>query len=108
MTIRDARPEDAPFETEVPQNEALYRRLIDCEQREDLLYSYKYTRMAEMDGRPAGALLSYSGEYYLDSLAVHPHFRKQGIGRALLEDGIRKGRDAGNRPILLKTRFVPI
>lgn len=48
MTIRDARPEDAPFETEVPQNEALYRRLIDCEQREDLLYSYKYTRMAEM------------------------------------------------------------
>lgn len=49
MTIRDARPEDAPFETEVPQNEALYRRLIDCEQREDLLYSYKYTRMAEMD-----------------------------------------------------------
>lgn len=48
MTIRDARPEDAPFETEVPQNEALYRRLIDCEQREDLLYSYKYTRMTEM------------------------------------------------------------
>ena len=48
MTIRDARPEDAPFEAEVPQNEALYRRLIDCEQREDLLYSYKYTRMAEM------------------------------------------------------------
>ena len=78
MTIRDARPEDAPFlaqcllagmhffdfETEVPQNEALYRRLIDCEQREDLLYSYKYTRMAEMDGRPAGALLSYPGELY--------------------------------------------
>lgn len=48
MTIRDARPEDAPFETEVLQNEALYRRLIDCEQRKDLLYSYKYTRMAQM------------------------------------------------------------
>ena len=31
------------------------------------------------------------GEYYLDTLAVVPEYRHRGIGRALLEDGIRLG-----------------
>lgn len=41
------------------------------------------------------------GEYYLDSLAVHPAYRKQGIGRALLEDGIKIGISQGFNKIAL-------
>ena len=35
------------------------------------------------------------GEYYLDTLAVVPEYRHRGIGRALLEDGIRLGKSKG-------------
>ena len=76
--IRDARPDDAPFlakcimagmhfydfETDIPDESDIYERLIECERREDLLYSYRYTRVAEMDGTPVGSLLSYPGEIY--------------------------------------------
>ncbi|MBQ7979607.1 MAG: GNAT family N-acetyltransferase [Candidatus Methanomethylophilaceae archaeon] len=76
--IRDARPDDAPFlakcimagmhfydfETDIPDESDIYERLIECERREDLLYSYRYTRVAEMDGTLVGSLLSYPGEIY--------------------------------------------
>ena len=147
MTIRDALPADAPFlaqcimagmhfhdfETPVPEQEDIYNRLIVCERRTDMLYSYVHTRVAEMDGHAAGSLLSYPGEiyrdlrhrtftelwpdmatldetseqetdpgeYYLDSLAVLPEFRRRGIGRMLLEDGIRKGAALGYEQIAL-------
>lgn len=146
-TIRDASPTDAPFlaqcimagmhfhdfETEVPKDEDIYRRLCESERRNDLLYSYIRTRVAEWDGAFAGSLLSYPGdiykemrhktfsvlwpeffrmegeseqetdpgEYYLDTLAVLPQFRRRGIGRALLEDGIQKGLSMGYKKITL-------
>ena len=146
-TIRDAHPEDAPFlakcimagmhfydfETDIPQDNDIFERLVECERRADLLYSYRYTRVAEMDGAPVGSLLSYPGEiyrdlrhktfgelwpdlaqmdaeseletgpgeYYLDSLAVMPSFRRLGIGKALLLDGIRKGESLGYERIAL-------
>lgn len=76
--IRDARPTDASFlakcimagmhfydfETDVPEATDIYERLIECERREDLLYSYRRTRVAEIDGAPVGSLLSYPGEIY--------------------------------------------
>ena len=76
--IRDARPEDAPFlakcimagmhfydfETEIPSAADIYERLVVCERRDDLLYSYRYTRVAEADGILAGSLLSYPGAIY--------------------------------------------
>ena len=76
--IRDAHPEDAPFlakcimagmhfydfETEIPEETRIYERLIECERRDDLLYSYRYTRIAEKDGIPVGSLLSYPGDIY--------------------------------------------
>ena len=76
--IRDARPDDAlflakcimagmhfyDFETDIPDESDIYERLIECERREDLLYSYRYTRVAEMDGTLVGSLLSYPGEIY--------------------------------------------
>ncbi len=146
VTIRDARKEDAPFLAECilagfhfsdfdemvsdDMSDTL-ERLTECEACEDTLYSFTKTRVAEVDGTPAGALLSYPGElylelrdktfreywpafftehpesdpetdpgeYYLDSLAVHPDYRKQGIGKALLEDGIIKGASQGFKRI---------
>ncbi len=78
MIIRDARPEDAPFlakylvagmhfydfETEIPENKDIYLNLVDCERRTDLLYSYKDSRVAEVDGKVVGSLLSYPGDNY--------------------------------------------
>jgi len=153
IVIRDATPEDAPFlakcimagmhfydfETDIPENQDnprnqdIYRNLVDCEKREDYLYTYKQTRVAEIDGVPVGSLLSYPGEiykelrhktftelwpdlaemdenseqetgpgeYYLDSLAVVPAYRGRGVGRALMEDAIRKGRELGYSRIAL-------
>lgn len=138
LHIRDGRPSDAPFlaecimvgmhmydfeETRGDDLTDILERLTACEERTDTLYTHARTRVAEIDGTPVGALLSYPGElykelkektfrefwpaffqqfsgddpetdpgeYYLDSLAVLPAFRRQGIGKALLEDGIRRG-----------------
>ena len=146
--IRDACPADAPFlakcilagmhfaDFEDQLNDEvsdIFRNLVICEGREDTLYTYRQTRVAEVDGKLAGALLSYPGafykelkvktfceflpdlfakfgndepetdpgEYYLDSLAVHPDFRHMGIGRALLEDGIQIGLSKGFKQIAL-------
>lgn len=139
--VRDALPSDSPFlaqcilagfhlydfEPEGPKDQELYLLLNECVKRDDLLYTYKFSRIAEVDGVAAGAVLSYPGElyrslrhrtfeelwpdllyldaeseqetgpgeYYLDSLAVAPAFRHQGIAHALIEDGIRKGIDLG-------------
>lgn len=102
--------------------------------REDTLYSYRRTRVACVGDVPVGALVSYPGEenaalriftwrllndgysegdteaecepgeYYLDSLAVHPDFRGQVFdcqgsrgkaGHLLMTDGIRCGQARG-------------
>ncbi|MBO4570771.1 MAG: GNAT family N-acetyltransferase [Bacteroidales bacterium] len=147
LTIRDAAPSDAEFlakcimagmhfydfETEIPLQEDIYKSLIESERSTDMLYSYRHTRIAEVDGSTVASLLSYPGEiyremrdrtfkilwpeffvehagddletgpgeYYLDSLAVLPPYRNRGIGRALMEDGIRKGIDLGYSQIAL-------
>ena len=147
FTIRDARRDDAPFlakcimagmhfydfETDVPEEISIYERLVECERRDDLLYTYRHSRIAEIDGVCAGSLLSYPGEiyselrhrtfmelwpdlarmdadsemetghgeYYLDSLAVVPAFRRRGVGSALLQDGIRIGQGLGFSRIAL-------
>ena len=80
IILRNARAEEAPFlakcimagmhfydfETEMPEDEGVYLRLVDCERREDLLYSYTRTRVAELDGKVVAALISYPGEIYRD------------------------------------------
>ena len=148
MTIRDALPSDAPFlaqcimagmhfydfEGFMTDNlEDICDGITECEGRDDTLYSYTRTRVAEIDGKLVGALLSYPGdiykdlrdrtfrqclpdfviknagdeletvpgEYYLDSLAVLPEYRRQGIGSALLRDGIAKGLSLGYATIVL-------
>ena len=41
------------------------------------------------------------GEYFLDTLAVLPAYRRRGIGSALLQDGIAKGISLGYKQIAL-------
>ena len=78
MTIRNATSSDAPFlakcvlaglhyydfESEFPKDKDIFQRLTECEQRGDLLYTYRNSRVAEVDGQLAGALLGYPGEIY--------------------------------------------
>lgn len=80
IIIRDARPEDAPFlarcimagmhfydfEAEIPAQREIYAGLVESEGRDDTLYTYRNTRIAEIDGIPVGALLSYPGEIFKD------------------------------------------
>ncbi len=132
--IRPARPEDASFlarcvcegigfgifENETDLNTRIANGLTPLAGREDTLYSYKHALVAEVDGRVAGALISYpgehyhrmrnitfaelpqfseldldtmpdeagDGEFYLDTLAVLPQFRRRGIGRELMRTRI--------------------
>ena len=74
MKIRNAEPFDAPFlakcvmagmhlfdfEEETPDNGELYNRLTECERRDDLLYTYKNSRVAEVDGVVVGSWLTFS------------------------------------------------
>lgn len=147
MIIRDAIPSDAAFlakcvmagmhfydfESDIPENLEIYQRLTECEERGDLLYTYKNSRVAEEDGVVVGSILSYPGEiykdlrhrtftelwpdimaldtnseletgpgeYYLDTLAVLPSYRGRGIGRALIQDAIKRGIDMGYEKITL-------
>ncbi len=147
-TLRDARIEDAPFLARCilagmhlydfednldSELSSILDSITECERHTDTLYSYINTRIAEVDGQPAGALLSYPGEiyavfrewtfrqywpsmyaritdddpetdpgeYYLDSLAIVPAYRKHGLGRALIKDGIRLGLEKGFSQIAL-------
>lgn len=147
MTIRNASPSDAPFlakclmaglhiydfENETPESKDVFRRFTECAQSDNMLYTYRYSRIAEVDGQLAGALLSYPGEiykelrqrtftepwpdfanvdgifeqetgpgeFYLDTLAVLPSQRGQGIGRALIHDAIERGISLGYDKITL-------
>ena len=106
---------------------ALVESVTTMCRRDDVLYSWRNTVIAEMDGRVVGALTQYDGnrylemravtfplitqacgidysdmdletypgEYYLDSMAVLPEYRGQGIATALLRDGIARAQAAG-------------
>lgn len=135
LRLRQAPPDDVPFVAwgivtaigiEHPAQELLDSVTEMCH-REDVLYSWRNTVIAEMDGRVVGALTQYDGnrylemravtfplitqacgidysdmdletypgEYYLDSMAVLPEYRGQGIATALLRDGIARAQAAG-------------
>lgn len=133
MSIRPATIEDALFIARGFHTAMLYEDVPDeriqlfaekiCV-RQDVLYSWRNTYIAEIDGCPVGMLTAYdgkdyrrmrevtmalvkqylgtvfegmedeaaAGEYYLDSLAVLPAYRGQGVGRKLLEHGIACGK----------------
>lgn len=136
ITFRQATADDALFIArgfhmamlmeDVPEEQI--RRFAEkiCE-REDVLYSWRNTLIAEADGTAFGMVTAYDGryyrgwrettlelvkehlgvefpgmedeavpgEYYVDSLAVLPEYRGQGIGRALLQRAVTQGRELG-------------
>lgn len=136
VTFRQATVDDALFIArgfqmamlmeDVPEEQTrLFAEKI-C-QREDVLYSWCNTLIAEAEGCPVGMVTAYDGrcyrgwrettlqlvqehldvafpgmedeavpgEYYVDSLAVLPEYRGQGIGRQLLQHAIAQGRELG-------------
>lgn len=38
---------------------------------------------------------AHEGEFYLDSMAILPEYRKLGIGKSLIEYAFQKGKDSG-------------
>lgn len=135
LRLRQATLDDVPFVAwvivtaigiEHPAQELLDSVTEMCH-REDVLYSWRNTIVAEKNGQPVGALTQYDGarylkmrqvtfpliqqacgidysdmdletypgEYYLDSMAVLPELRGQGIATALLKDGIARATAAG-------------
>ena len=79
ITLRDATADDAPFlascvmaamhlhdfEQPMPANlRDLHQRLTNSQRQGDTLYTYAHSRIAMVDGRVAGSLLSYPGDIY--------------------------------------------
>jgi len=136
LTIRQATVEDAPIVVWAslaalvdgePEGDPVYdyyrSKAYEVCYREDTLQSYRNALVAEVDGAPAGAIISYPGdiyeqsrkitleiygpsdfrydsetfpgEYYLDSLAVKKEFREMGIGTSLMEAAAKRAAQMG-------------
>lgn len=124
-SVMAALGQDEVYATPLPKRtKAMIKRITSICQREDILYSWKNTLIAEIEGKPVASLTAYDGtnykemkertfalidgpldfdidlmqdethegEYYLDSAAVLPEYRNQGIGRKLLLAGIETGK----------------
>lgn len=92
ITIIDARPEDAGF---IADNIAAAMTLEETPafleeicRREDTLYSWKNTRIALVDGKPAGSITTYGGDRYQE-------MRKLTFTLAYRLGGVIPGMDAG-------------
>ena len=79
VLLRDATLDDAPFIARVvlagidmldidavlpDEQRAIFEHLIEICCMDDTLYSYCNTRIAEVDGKPVGALVAYYGACY--------------------------------------------
>ena len=79
VQLRDATLEDSPFIARVvlagidmldidavlpEEQRAIFEHLIGICRMNDTLYSYLNTRIAEIDGKPVGALVAYDGARY--------------------------------------------
>ena len=79
VLLRDATLDDAPFIARVvlagidmldidaalpDEQRAIYKHLVEICRMEDTLYSYRNTRMAEIEGHRVGALVAYDGGHY--------------------------------------------
>ena len=79
VQLRDATSEDAPFiarvvlagiemldmDAALPDNQRdLYEHLVEICRMDDTLYSFRNTRIAEVDGCAVGALVAYDGARY--------------------------------------------
>lgn len=80
VQLRDATLDDAPFIARVvlagidmldidavlpDEQRAIFEHLIEICRMDDTLYNYCNTRIAEVDGKPVGALVAYDGACYV-------------------------------------------
>ncbi len=145
IELREATPQDAAF-LAVCMITALGEDYASCLdnrkqmqlaeevcRREDTLYSWRNSWVAEDGGTQAGAIIGYdgeryagmrritfdllsdiitpetaqmqeetqAGEYYLDSLAVMPEYRKRGIGKSLIMHAITQLTRVKKQPVVL-------
>lgn len=132
MDLRPATFSDSPFVAWTVlaaigmdnPSEKLLDGVTEMCRREDVLYSWRNTLIAEVSGRVVGALICYDGiryrqmrevtfpliaqasgndfssmemetqegEFYLDSMAVLPEYRRRGVATALLKAGVAQAR----------------
>lgn len=98
---------NAFYETQVPPEVTArtWQRIVD-------LHSPILSRMAEVEGRACGFSLSvlHEGTWvltpvcYLEDLFVDPAHRGQGVGRALIQDLVDRGRQLGWSRLYWHTR----
>lgn len=62
--------------------------------------------VAETEGRVSGALVGYLviDEFQVATIAVHPGYRRRGIGRMLLDHALAEARSAGAQTAFLEVR----
>ena len=91
MSIRRVRPEDFQSIIEIynasigsidEEGEEWYRSLIEASDSSNLLL------VAILDDRPVGFVNLYhrAGKGYLEAIAIHPRYRRMGIGSQLLRE----------------------
>ena len=106
LLLRDATPMDAPFIARVvlagiemleidaevtDEYQPILTHLIDICRMEDTLYSYRHTRIAEMDGKAVGALIGYDGGRYAEMRAKTFGLVQQNSGLDLSKNAMETG-----------------
>lgn len=143
VVIRNGQKDDASLISEIfmlawPVEEIINSSCITYSQlheymtaistREDTIYSYVNTYVAELDGQIVGAMCAYdgadyqrlkqpivdmlgkdtgfaalqeteAGEFYLDSVGVLPEYRNRGIASRLFEAQIERARCLGHKVV---------
>ncbi len=109
--IRSLQPEDAPqvvridrLSNPLPWSQMAYQR--------EPMRPYSHAWVMEMPPSNAGApalvafLISWHivDEAHIANLAVHPHYRRQGLARTLLRHALLTAQQSGMRSALLEVR----
>lgn len=106
VLIRDADIADAPFIARVvlagiemleidaevtDEKRPILEHLMDICRMEDTLYSYRYTRIAEIGGKAVGALIGYDGGSYAEMRAKTFGLVQQTSGLDLSKNAMETG-----------------
>lgn len=121
-----AWPVDEIMESNGLAYEQLHESITLAAASEETIYSYENTLVAEIDGKIAGAMCAYNGadyqrlkqpivdrlgpdsgfaqlketdagEFYLDSVGVHPEYRGRGIASRLFEAQCERAASLGHK-----------
>ena len=106
VMLRDASMADAPFIArvvlagidmldmgeEMPEEQnMIFEHLVDICRMEDTLYSFRHTRIAEVDGMAVGALVAYDGSTYGEMRAKTFGLAQQTSGMDLSKNAMETG-----------------